>query len=252
MALAIDASTPAVATQASTTIATVTTASFTAPANSRLLALWSGDTSGADPAAPSIADSGGLSWGSPIQWRHRTSGTPTVDGQVAIWSASPGSSAARTVTVTTGSPSGNRDAALALIVLTDTGTPSIGTSGAASGGTGTIDMTSTYTGTAAGAWGFMVACDWDVRGAMTAGTGMTLIGTGSLAGAISYGMARRATADGTNGGSTTVSLIPGNTTANATWAYVEIVPNAVGGGGTAAPGRPLVVPGLATMQRASW
>ena len=100
--LQIDASSPPAAQQAVTTTPTVTTASFTPPANSLLVAMWeSNSISGVDPATPTIGG-GGLTW-TLRQFKHRGDGvSPTVDAQVAVWTAPVPSSAAMTATVTNG------------------------------------------------------------------------------------------------------------------------------------------------------
>lgn len=225
MALSIHSSTPAVATNASPTTQTITTASFTPPAGALLVILWSANAgSAADPSAPTITDNLGshLTY-TRRQWDHQGSGSPSVFGQAAIWTAPVGSSAAMTVTVTNNASS-FYDSALAVMVLADSGTPTVGASGAGRQNSGT-SVSATYSATATGSWGFLVVADWDAVGSETAGTGMTSIGTGTLNSTdLSYGIFRRSTADGTNGSNTTVACTLPSASTNLHYAYIEIKP----------------------------
>lgn len=227
MAIAIDASSPAIATQTNGATATVTTASFTPPSGSVLLIRWSGNTAaGVDPAQPTITDN----LGTPLtytlsDWSHRGDG-PAADGQAAIWRAVVASSAAMTITVTNQASSGNRHAALRVAVLTgaDTGNP-IGANGKA-GSTSAASIAQNYTAEATGGWGFIVTCDWDVVGNQTAGTGCTLEGSGAPGGAITYGFLRRTTADDVNTNTNTLNVTLPGTSGNLRWAYAEAMPGA--------------------------
>lgn len=227
--LAIDASTPSIVTQTSGSIATITTASFTPPDGSLLLIRWSSNSHHAiNPSTPTITDSLGVPLVYTIvDWVSRAD-SPTVDGQAACWWAQVNTSAAMTVTVTSGAAD-NRQAALCVTVLTghDPLAP-IGASGK-SGSTSTSTISQDYTGLASNAWGFIVDCDWDDKGAQTAGTGCTLTdgGSASITGQISWGFARRTSADDTNGGTTTLNLTLPGTSTNLSWIYVEILPPAI-------------------------
>lgn len=228
MALAIDASTPAIATNSVGATAPLTTASFTPPANSLLLVRWAGNSvGGVNPSAPTITDSLGtpLTYNL-VAWQSRAD-SPTVDGQSAAWWAKVSSSTAMTVTVTSGvSGSTNRQAALHVTVLTghDTTTP-IGASGKA-GSASAAAIAQSYTATTTGGWGFIVDCDWDDKGAETAGTGCTLTngGSNSIPGQISYGFLRRTSADDTAGGSNTLNVTLPGTSTTLSWVYIEVVP----------------------------
>lgn len=229
MALAIDSSSPVVATQTSGTTATVVTASFTPPAGALLLIGWAGNTGTAsDPGAPAITDSlGGHLTYTQIGWKHR-SVSPTVDGQAAMWWAVVGSSAAMTVTVTTGTGSGARQGALKVWVITgaDTTTP-IGASGA-TGSTSAAAIAQNYTASATSGWGFLTVCDWDLKGAETAGTGCTVDGSANILSDITYAFARRTTADDSSGVTNTLrTTLPGSST-NLAWVYAEVLPAAGG------------------------
>jgi hypothetical protein len=242
VALAIDGSTPAVATQTSSTIATVTTASFTPPAGSTLLVLYSGNTvDPTSPATPTITDSLGVHLTYTLSDFSARADGPAADGQAAIWTAPVASSAAMTVTVTNQAPSGSRHAALAVIVLTGAHATPVGAHGK-SGSTLATSIAQSYTAQATSGWGFIAVCDWWAQGPETAGTGCTLIGSGDLGTPdISWAFARRTIADDSNGVSNTlnVNVGPSGPSTNLRWAYVEIVPAAVADGST---GKVLVPP----------
>lgn len=229
MALAIDASSPAVATSST---ATSTTASHTPPAGSLSLDLWSGNTHTAhNPATPTITDNLGAHLTYTLNdWQSRAD-SPNREGQAADWTAPVATSAAMTVSATSGVAAGDSEKHNALQVQVITGqhaTPvgAHGKSGSASAST----IAQSYTATATGSQGFIAVCDWTVAGTMTAGTGCTLIAQGSVAGQFNYGFFRRTTADGTSGGTTTLNVNIGGTSTDLEWTYVEIVP--AGGGST--------------------
>jgi hypothetical protein len=236
--LAIDGSSPAVATQTNGATATVVSASFTPPANSVLEVCWSANTvTTSDPAAPSITDSLGtpLTY-SQVQWKHRGDAGPTVDGQTAIWRADVGASpAAMTVTVTNGAASGFRHAALKVYVWTgqDAASP-IGANGK-SGSTSAASIAQSYTAQATGGQGTIVAADWDDKGAETAGTGCTVDGSADLAGQFTYCFARRTSADDVNTNSNTLNVTLPATSTNLSWVYVEIKAAAAATGTGQAP-----------------
>jgi hypothetical protein len=224
VALAIDASSPALTTQTNTATTTLASGSFTPPAGSVLLIQWSSDA-GATPASPTITDN----LGTPLtytllDWKAANSGSPAANGQGATWRAVVGSSAAMIVTVTNGAVSGDRAAALKITVLTgaDTTTP-IGAHGK-SGSLSAASIAQTYTATSTGGWGFIVVCDFNQLGNETAGTGCTVISTGSVLTNISYGFFRRTTADDVATSSNTLNVtIPGTST-NLSWTYAEVLP----------------------------
>lgn len=240
MALAIDASTPAVVTQTNGAVATVTTASFTPPANSLLLIRWAANSDGGtNPSTPTITDSLGahLTY-TLIDWESRAN-SPARDGQAAQWWAAVGSSAAMTVTVTSGvAVLTNRQAALHVTVLTGQDAVPIGAHGKA-GSTSTASIAQPYTAQATSGWGFIAISDWDDKGAETAGSGCTLTngGSGSIPGQISYGFLRRTLADDSNGVSNTLNVtLPGGSSTNLSWVYAEVLPAGGGGGGSTIDG----------------
>jgi hypothetical protein len=224
VALAIDASSPALTTQTNTATTTLASGSFTPPAGSVLLIQWSSDA-GATPASPTITDN----LGTPLtytllDWKAANSGSPAANGQGATWRAVVGSSAAMIVTVTNGAVTGERAAALKITVLTgaDTTTP-IGAHGK-SGSLSAASIAQTYTASSTGGWGFIVVTDFNQLGNETAGTGCTVISTGSVLTNISYGFLRRTTADDVATSSNSLNVtIPGTST-NLSWTYAEVLP----------------------------
>jgi len=225
MALAIDASTPAIATQTTGTVATVATASFTPPSGSVLLIGWAANSAtGADPTTPTITDNLGVHLTySLVAHSHRADG-PAADGQAAMWTAVVASSAAMTVTVTNGAASGSREAALRVWVLTgaDTTTP-VGASGK-SGSTSAGSIAQNYTAQITGGQGFLADADWDLKGTQTAGTGTTRDGSANVSSAFTYGFFRRTSADDVNTVSNTINATLGGTSTNVRWVYAELRP----------------------------
>jgi hypothetical protein len=226
VALAIDASSPALTTQTNTATAALATGSFTPPAGSVLLIQWVSD-GGATPGSPTITDN----LGTPLtytllDWKAANSGTPAAGGQAASWRAVVGSSSAMIVTVTNGAVSGERAAALKVTVLTgaDTTTP-IGAHNK-SGSLSAASIAQTYTATSTGGQGFIVVCDFNQLGNETAGTGCTVVSTGSVLTNISYGFLRRTSADDVATVSNSLNVtIPGTST-NLSWTYAEVLPAA--------------------------
>lgn len=224
MALAIDASSPAIATQTNGATATVATASFTPPNNSLLLIRWAANSTSL-PAQPTI--SGGSLTYTLQDWKSKAD-TPTRDGQAACWIASVATGASMTVTVTNQATSGFREAALRVVVLTghNTSTP-IGAHGK-SGSASASSIAQTYTASATGGQGFISVADWDALSAMTAGTGCTLEGSGTPGGAVTYGFVRRTSADDSTGVSNTLNVTVGGTSTNLSWVWAEVLPAAGG------------------------
>lgn len=220
MALAIDGSTPAAATSSS---GTATTASFTPPAGSILVIGFAGNsTGGANPSAPTITDNLGAHLTYTLSgWRSRADGSPTVNGQAALWTAEVATSAAMTVSVTCSL------AELAMKVWVFTGQDPVNPLGAfgEAGSASASAVAQSYTAQATSGWGVGAICDWDALGAHTAGTGCTLDGTGNVGGGqISYSFVRRTVADDSNGSSNSLnSILPGTST-NLQWVWQEILP----------------------------
>jgi hypothetical protein len=224
MALAIDSSSPAIATSLNT-VTTVTSPAFTPPAQSVLLVSYAANTGAADnPATPGITDN----LGTPLTYTlvdHATIGDVAgADGQATMWSAAVATSASMAITVTNNSPTANNWGAVLLVrVITgaDTAAPvgAKGVGGSVTNGAKQQDFTATRDGSQ----GFLVVADWDVTGAETAGTGCTFDNTGNGNG-IGYGFLRRTTADGVAGATTSMLwTIPG-ASVNNLWVYAEVLP----------------------------
>jgi hypothetical protein len=170
MALAVDASSPAKATA---NLAAVTTASFTAPAGSLLCVLLAYNTPGTDGQNCTVTDSGGLTWAL-VARKSKDAGSlggAGTEGGVEIWTAVPGSSAARTVTATSGG-TGNFHKTLVLKVFTDTGTPTTGAVAASFSASGL--PSASLTTTAANSWVWSVSSDWSDKALGTAGSAQTM------------------------------------------------------------------------------
>lgn len=229
MAIAVDASTPAVATQTSATTATCTSASFTPPAGAVIFVLYAGNAAASETTtAPTITDNRGapLTY-TLINHRNRGDTLPVSgsSGQAAMWRAVVTTSAAMTITTTTSAASGNRQQAFLPLVLTgvDTTTP-VGTVGENSIATGSLSQA--VTGTAAGSLAIVAWSDWQVGSTtFTAGTGCTVAGSSTMGGNCNFAAVRRTTPDGTNGGSTTVSLSSPSSN-NQNWVWAEVLAGA--------------------------
>jgi hypothetical protein len=227
VALAIDASTPAIAVQATGTTATVTTASFTPPAGSLLVIQYAANTiDPTSPATPTITDSLGVPLTYTLQDFSARADTPAADGQAATWTAPVASSTAMTVTVTNQAASPNRHAALRVRVLTGQHATPVGAHGK-SGSISASSIAQNYTAQATGGWGFIGVIDWSATGAMTAGTGCTVEGSANVgAPDITYGFARRTSADDVNGNTNTLNVTLGGASTSVRWTYIEILPAA--------------------------
>lgn len=224
MTLQIDASTPAVATNASNIVKTVVTGTFTPADGSLLLPLWAGNaTLNNNPGTPTIADSLTNSY-TLLDWQSRAD-SPTVNGQAADWYTVIGTGSPMTVTVTSGTAASEFQSALGVQVITgqDPINP-IGVHGKnGSGSTNTVSQS--FTASVTGSWGFLVVTDWDSLGSMSAGSGCSLIATGTVPTTqISYGIFSRTSPDGVAGASTTLVANLAGTSSNVSWTYVEIVP----------------------------
>jgi hypothetical protein len=95
MAIALDGSTPSRVNGIGVSGTAVTTAAFTAPTDSILVACVEADGDGAHTEAITVSDSLGLTWTRQVErlWTETTTG-----GQSAIWTARTVSAVSRTVT----------------------------------------------------------------------------------------------------------------------------------------------------------
>jgi hypothetical protein len=221
VALAIDATTPAVASSGT---ATATTASFNPPAGSLLLVVFAGNTgSGVAPGTPpSITDNLGahLTY-TPGDWAQR-SDTPLVDGQAASWTAPVGAGGAMTVSVTDNAASNPAGVAIKVYVMTGADTSTVGSHGEL-GSASASSIARSYSATRTGSQGFLPICDWDALPAITAGSGCTSDGSVSANG-ITYGFIRRTSADGVQGNLSTLNATLGGTSTNLHYTWIEIMP----------------------------
>jgi hypothetical protein len=234
----IDGSSPAIATQATGSVATVVSAAFVPPGGSVLAIRYSANTIDPnDPGTPTITDSLSTHLIYVTQDVDKRPDSPLAEGQAASWTAVvPDGTPSMTITVTNGAASPNRHAALRVLVLTgvDQVTP-VGQHGKSSS-LSASSIAASYTATRPGSLGLLATCDWNDVGAQTAGgAGNTLEGSADIAASFVYGFLRRTAADGVAGATTTITAtIPGTST-SLRWVWLEMLP---GPDGTAPP-RPL-------------
>lgn len=183
MALAIDASTPAIASTA--TAAAVTTASFTPPSGSVVVLLIGSNNSGtADTTISSVTNTG-----TAITWTRRarkntnaaSDGGAGTNGGAEIWTGV-GNGGAITVTATGPFSGVGNDKSLQAVVLTGADTSALTHIITATSTSGL--PSATLTSCAAGSHVFAVSSDWAQAGLGTAGTGQTIITEYNSAGQI--------------------------------------------------------------------
>ena len=230
MAIAIDGSTPIRFTGTPANGANITSASFTAPANSVLVCCVNADTNGsAADITISVSDSGGLTWSNRVEMDPGTAGAEA--GHASIWRAVQTSSASRTVSVqrTAGNGSTNRISAKVYVVTgADTSTPD-GNTG--SGHSTTNDITpNVYTSSVNNSRGFGCATDWNELGTPTS----TDTEDGDdYPGAISVVSLFKAADTATSGTTVTMDFDAAGTAAAAwNWVAYELKPAAGGGSQT--------------------
>lgn len=166
-AIAVDSSTPIRWAGIPSSGTGITSASFTAPANSFLLACVQGDSDVGSGTTVSITDSGSLTWTTRVE---RGATEATDGGSSHIYTAPQVTSAARTATTTFTYSLGSGRIACKLYVVTGvdiTGTP-VDTVGASNEGGSTANNTTT-TNITPGANGllFVNNCDWTATGGFT-------------------------------------------------------------------------------------
>src|SRR6266540_199386 len=166
MALAVDSSSPAFVRGSGTS---VTTASFSPPANSVLVAFVNADlNTGATNETCAMSSGGGLSW--QLAGRHNGSPGAVCEVWVAKADAAPGSITA-TCTDNLGNSAGS-EIGLYLRVLTDSGNGTPAGIGASNTGAA---VSLNYTSTVANSWGFAVGMDSSGTATITAGSGQTVL-----------------------------------------------------------------------------
>lgn len=176
MALAIDASGPpgiAGALGLDDATCTVTTASFSPPANSLLVALIAQNNNivANDGTVQSVTNTGtamSVAWAKQVKKGENANsdGGAGIDGiDSEIWTATCGASpGAITVTITAGviAVGLKMKVSTVVVVLTDTSTPTVGVKGTGSNASG--KPTVTLTGTTAGSYIFAACGDWATAG----------------------------------------------------------------------------------------
>lgn len=232
MAVALDASTPARFTGTVSAGGSITSASFTAPANALIEvdAQFDGDNDG-HGGTSGISDTGGLSWTKRVE---RTLSETTAGGGSVIWTARTTSSASRTVSVTrTGGSAGALRWSAKVRVWTGAdvdGTP-VDTVGANNeGGSGTNNLTTSSV--TPGAAGVLVVSgtDWNALG--TPASSDLTADAAHYAGSLSVVSGYKACSSGV---SVTGNLDASGTSA-AQWKWCQVVVReAAGGGGGTTP-----------------
>ena len=168
-----DASGPAFA-KASNAGNDVTTASFTPPAGALLIAFAWHDTAGGNTTNTSaVTDSQGLTWTRRATVSKQDDGVGAANSHIAVSTAVVVSSTAMTVT-TTGTNC-NDPAGIYVRVITgaDTTTPMDATP--VEGTTTGAAVSTSITTVTDGARAFLIVIDWNVAGAITAGTAQTAV-----------------------------------------------------------------------------
>lgn len=227
MAIAIDGSSPARFTGTPANNVDITSASFTAPANSLLVAHVSADTNGSsENITISVSDSGGLTWTNRVERDPGDAGAEA--GHASIWTAEQPTSASRTVSVrrTAGNGSTNRiSVKVDVWTGTDIGGDPIGTTGEGSSTTNNITPNA-YTSTVNNSRGVGCATCWNQLGIPTS----TDTEDGAdYSGAISVISLYKAADTATSGSTVTMNFDAGGTGAAAwNWVALEILPGAAG------------------------
>jgi hypothetical protein len=168
MATAVDASSPIRVTGNPTSGGSITSASFTAPANSLLVACVQGNADATGAETLSVADSGGLSWTKQVE---RTNLETTAGGDSAIFTAPQVTSAARTVALSRTSSSIRRiDLKVYVVTGADlAGTPVDTVTASNEGGSTTNNLTTTSLTPGADGLLFASDGDWGEGGTFQAG-----------------------------------------------------------------------------------
>jgi hypothetical protein len=235
VALAIDASTPAVAVNSDSAVAALTTASFTPPTVGHILVQWMGNTDpGVSYAVPTITDSAGIGNGW-VNFGHATynSSASGVNGMVSQWVSWFVLPPAMTITVTSPVASGARQAAMKAWVVTGSDTAGDSIQNAVGGygkGDNNAAPASAFTQNIASqadyAMGFIATCDWDAGTAATAPAGYSSGGSGTIGVGISYSFIRKTTLDTLAGQDMPMTVTRTSTSNHLRWLYLELCPEA--------------------------
>lgn len=230
MAIAIDASTPAIATHNGTT--SVTSASFTPPAGALLVATL-GQTVNNDVTMSNSATA--------FTWTSRVDNAAPSSGRIRVFTAPATVSQSMTVTA---SYAGTEGGGMKIWVLTGADTASVGNSG--TGDSTTNNLTATgYTSSADESWGFAVAVDLNFLGTPTSTD--TSGGTWNFSSVSSGISLRKATSTATSGSTVSFNYdAAGASAAGWVWGALEIL-------ATATPVRGRLVSGNQAVNRSySW
>lgn len=207
MALAIDASSPALVSSASA--AAITTAAFTTPANVALVAFVGRNTPTAGSNATGTVSGAGLTW--TMAGRKSDNGTGQITGGTAqpgcveIWVAYSASAlTSQTVTDTIAVSGVGHDHAMQVLVITGAETTWAGAITATGAASGLPSLA--LTTTAANAWVMSAATDWQALGNGTVGSGQTMAGQYHNSGQISVHFWRQTATTTTSGTSVTDNL----------------------------------------------
>ena len=224
MAIAIDGSSPIRFTGTPANNVDITSASFTAPANSVIVACVSADTNGSsDNITISVSDSGGLTWTNRVEMDPGDAGAEA--GHASIFTAVQTTSASRTVSVrrTAGNGSSGRISCKVYVVTgADTTTPT-GNTGENHSTTNSITPNA-YTSSVNNSRGFGCGCCWNQLGTPTS----TDTADGAdYAAQISVVSLFKAADTTPNGSTVTMNFdAAGTGTAAWNWVALEILPGA--------------------------
>lgn len=229
MAIAIDGSSPIRFTGTPNNNVDITSASFTAPANSLLVVNVSADTNGSsENITISVSDSGGLTWTNQVERDPGDAGAEA--GHASIWTAQQPTSASRTVSVrrTAGNGSTNRiSVKVDVWTGSDIGGDPIGNVGEGSSTTNNITPNA-YTSSVNNSRGVGCATCWNQLGTPTS---TDTEDAADYSGAISVLSLYKAADTATSGTVVTMNFDAGGSgTAAWNWVALEILPGAGGGG----------------------
>jgi hypothetical protein len=231
--LSLDASSPASVYLGTGT--STTTASFTPPANSRVIVCLRYNTgSGDTPGTPTITDNLGVHLTYTLVADNRRgviNPPPDADAGIAIWKAV-GTGAAMTVTAGS-SGTASTGVAIKVLVWTDSSgsTPDVGpnkTQTGAGSATGTNIFSTSTLASSTGGCGLLAGVDWLASAVPTAGSGCTVTGgdAAQQGSNMSYCVIIRSLNDTVSGSNFTVTGSWGATSTNARWSTIEITPAA--------------------------
>jgi hypothetical protein len=214
------------------TVAAVTSASFTPPANSRIYVTFAGNTNTAtDTAPPTITDNRATKLNYELlKHGRRSDGNPTCDRNVSVFTAVVTTSQAMTITVTNSSTSsGAAQSTIKVWVMVDDSgaVPQVGASAKGAQNSGTA-VAAAYAALATGSMAVGIVDDWDAAGVPTAGSNTTFPTAGDAAdqgAVIAYAHARRTTADGVRGSTNGINATLPVASANLGWVVTEVAPS---------------------------